>query len=419
MNYINRSIEKEIIKLSNSFPAIVITGPRQVGKTTMLRFLSDNMDKKLNYVSLDNLKDRALAIQDPELFLEMYQSPLIIDEFQYAPNLLSYIKIEIDNKRLDSLKNNNNNNGMYFLTGSQSFLSMKEVTESLAGRIAIVNLYGLSSREINKEPNNLFIPEVSRLKKEKVLVNIPYKELWKRIFSGSFPEIYKNKNIELEKFYDGYIKTYIERDIRDLKNVKDEIKFMKFMISVAARTGQELNLNEICNDAEISNPTANEWLSILVNTGLVFLLEPYSTNIIKRIVKRPKLYFMDTGLACYLAKYPSSEILESSAFSGHIFETYVISEIIKSYTNNGLDPKRYLSYYRDNNKKEIDLIIEYNNILYPIEIKKNKNPNKECIKNFDVLKDFNKEVGNGIVLCNIDTIYPIDKNNWYVPIKYI
>ena len=161
MNYINRSIEKEIIKLSNSFPAIVITGPRQVGKTTMLRFLSDNMDKKLNYVSLDNLKDRALAIQDPELFLEMYQSPLIIEEFQYAPNLLSYIKIEIDNKRLDSLKNNNNNNGMYFLTGSQSFLSMKEVTESLAGRIAIVNLYGLSSREINKEPNNLFIPEVS------------------------------------------------------------------------------------------------------------------------------------------------------------------------------------------------------------------------------------------------------------------
>ena len=419
MNYINRSIEKEIIKLSNSFPAIVITGPRQVGKTTMLRFLSDNMDKKLNYVSLDNLKDRALAIQDPELFLEMYQSPLIIDEFQYAPNLLSYIKIEIDNKRLDSLKNNNNNNGMYFLTGSQSFLSMKEVTESLAGRIGIVNLYGLSSREINKEPNNLFIPEVSRLKKKKVLVNIPYKELWKRIFFGSFPEIYKNKNIELEKFYDGYVKTYIERDIRDLINVKDEIKFMKFMISVAARTGQELNLNEICNDAEISNPTANEWLSILVNTGLVFLLEPYSTNIIKRIVKRPKLYFMDTGLACYLAKYPSSEILESSAFSGHIFETYVISEIIKSYTNNGLDPKRYLSYYRDNNKKEIDLIIEYNNILYPIEIKKNKNPNKECIKNFVVLKDFNKKVGNGIVLCNIDTIYPIDKNNWYVPIKYI
>ena len=351
MNYINRSIEKEIIKLSNSFPAIVITGPRQVGKTTMLRFLSDNMDKKLNYVSLDNLKDRALAIQDPELFLEMYQSPLIIDEFQYAPNLLSYIKIEIDNKRVDSLKNNNNSNGMYFLTDSQSFLSMKEVTESLAGRIGIVNLYGLSSREINKEPNNLFIPEVSSLKKEKILVNIPYKELWKRIFFGSFPEIYKNKNIELEKFYDGYVKTYIERDIRDLINVKDEIKFMKFMISVAARTGQELNLNEICNDAEISNPTANEWLSILVNTGLVFLLEPYSTNIIKRIVKRPKLYFMDTGLACYLAKYPSSEILESSAFSGHIFETYVISEIIKSYTNNGLDPKRYLSYYRDNNKK--------------------------------------------------------------------
>ncbi len=413
--YINRSIEKELVSLSKQFPAILITGPSQVGKKTVLNHLAND---KINYVSLDNINDRALAINDPELFLEKYKYPLIIDEFQYTPELLSYIKIKVDQARLKSVYSNKEVSTMYYLTGSQSFLSMKNITESLAGRIGIIDLYGLSAREIDNKEDRLFIPEIETLQKEKITKKT-IEEIFSMIFRGSFPELYKNPEISVEKFYDSYVRTYIERDIRDLIKITDEIKFMKFMTSVAARTGQELNLNEIAADAEITNPTANDWLSILVNTGLVVLIEPYMTNIIRRVVKRPKIYFMDTGLACYLTKYLNSETLEVSAYSGHIFETYVVSLIVKSFANNGLNFKRYLYYYRDNNKKEIDLIIEYNDKLYPIEIKKSKKPDINYVKNFNVLNDTKKTIGNGIVLCMIDKISPIDKNNFCVPIEYI
>lgn len=416
--YINRNAEATVIKLSKSFPVVMITGPRQVGKTTLLNYIGEKLGKKINYVSLDNINVRTLAIEDPELFLETYKTPLIIDEFQYAPNLLSYIKMEVDRRRLNEFDSDIDSNGIYYLTGSQSFLSMKNVSESLAGRVGIINLYGLSTNELNGENSDKFIPDIDILK-EKKTTNYTMEELYNRIFKGSFPETYKNNDIDLENYFEGYLKTYIERDIRDLINVKDEIKFMKFMTSVAARTGQELNLSEIAQDAEISNPTANEWLSILVNTGLIILLESYSNNMIKRVVKRPKLYFMDTGLACYLTKYLSPEILEVSAYSGHIFETYVVSEIVKSYANLGMDAKRYMYYYRDNNKCEIDLVIEYNNKLYPVEIKKSKNPNKDSVKNFYVLESTKKEVGKGIVLCMCNDIFPIDRNNYYVPISYI
>jgi predicted AAA+ superfamily ATPase len=378
------------------------------------------MDKNINFVSLDDLRTRTLALEDPELFLETYKAPLIIDEFQYAPNLLSYIKIKVDKARMNELFGDKKEvTTMYYLTGSQSFLSMKNVSESLAGRVGIIELNGLSTREINKEKNRLFIPDIDNLKKEKKSIKYDLNTLYERIFKGSFPETYKNNNISLTSYFDSYVKTYIERDIRDLINISDEVKFMKFMVSVAARTGQELNLTEIANDAEISSPTANDWLSILVNTGLVILIEPYTNNIIKRVVKRPKLYFMDTGLACYLTKYPNYEILETSAYSGHIFETYVVSEIVKSFSNFLLNAKRHLYYYRDNNQREIDLIIEYNNKLYPIEIKKSKNPNKSAIKHFEVLKEENKEVSNGVVLCMCEEIFPIDKDNYLVPIEYI
>lgn len=413
--YINRSIEKELVSLSKQIPAILITGPSQVGKKTVLNHLAND---KINYVSLDNINDRTLAINDSELFLETYKYPLIIDEFQYAPELLSYIKIKVDQARIKSVYSNKEVSTMYYLTGSQSFLSMKNITESLAGRIGIIDLYGLSAREIDNKEDRLFIPEIETLQKEKITKKT-IEEIFSMIFKGSFPELYKNPEISVEKFYDSYVRTYIERDIRDLIKITDEIKFMKFMTSVAARTGQELNLNEIAADAEITNPTANDWLSILVNTGLVALIEPYMTNIIRRVVKRPKIYFMDTGLACYLTRYLNSETLEVSAYSGHIFETYVVSLIVKSFANNGLNFKRYLYYYRDNNKKEIDLIIDYNNKLYPIEIKKSKKPDINYVKNFNVLNDTKKTIGNGIVLCMIDKIYPIDKNNFCVPIEYI
>ena len=414
--YINRNIESVIEKMSKGFPVIMVTGPRQVGKTTMLM----HINKNINYVSLDNLNARDLAISDPELFLETYKAPLVIDEFQYAPNLLSYIKMRVDEARLNNVLNSGKEvTTMYYLTGSQSFLSMKNVSESLAGRVGIIEMYGLSTNELNEKPDKVFIPEITELKKKNISSKCDSKKLFERIFKGSYPELYTNKSITLDEYYESYVKTYIERDIRDLINISDEIKFMKFMTSIAARTGEKLNITTVANDAEISVPTAQAWLSILVNTGLVILLEPFSNNVIKRTIKRPKIYFMDTGLACFLAKYPNAEILEASAYAGHIFETYVVSEIIKTFANNGKNFKRYLFYYRDDKKREIDLIIDYNNKLYPIEVKKGKKPNGECTKNFEVLDSLNNEKGKGIVLCMSDEIFPIDRNNYYVPVSYI
>ena len=414
--YIKRNIESVVMRLSKGFPVVMVTGPRQVGKTTMLR----HINKNINYVSLDNLNARDLAISDPELFLETYKTPLVIDEFQYAPNLLSYIKIRVDEARFDRVFNSGDDvNVMYYLTDSQSFLSMKNVSESLAGRVGIIEMYGLSTNELNMQSDEIFIPEISELQKKKISNKPDSNKIFERIFKGSYPELYINENVTLNEYYESYVKTYIERDIRDLINISDEIKFMKFMTSIAARTGEELNITTVANDAEISVPTAQSWLSILVNTGLVILLEPFSNNVIKRTIKRPKIYFMDTGLACYLAKYPSAEILEASAYAEHIFETYVVSEIVKTFANNGKDFKRYLFYYRDDKKREIDLIIDYNNKLYPIEIKKGKKPNGECTKNFEVLGNLNMEIGKGIVLCMCDEIFPIDRDNYYVPVNYI
>lgn len=419
--YINRNIEEKVVELSKQFPVLMITGARQVGKSTLLNYINNLKEEKVTYVSLDKIQNRILAVEEPELFLETYKPPVIIDEFQYAPNLLSYVKIKVDEARLDEMFNNGKSvETLYYLTGSQSFLTMEKASETLAGRVGIIDLYGLSNRELNGLESRPFIPEIEALRKEEVTTKYnTVQELYKRIFKGSYPEIYKNEDISLENYFDSYVKTYIERDIRKLINITDEIKFMKFMVSVAARTGQELNITEIANDAEISSTTANDWLSILKNTGLIVLLEPYTQNVIKRVVKRPKLYFMDTGLACYLTKYPNAEVLEASAYSGHIFETFVISEIIKSFTNNGMDAKRYLYYYRDNNGHEIDLIIDYNNKLYPIEIKKSKNPGHDAIKNFYVLNDLKKEIAPCVVLCMADSIFPIDAYNYLVPIKYI
>ena len=328
--------------------------------------------------------------------------------------------MRVDEARLNNvLSSGKEVTTMYYLTGSQSFLSMKNVSESLAGRVGIIEMYGLSTNELNEKPDKVFIPEITELKKKNISSKCDSKKLFERIFKGSYPELYTNKSITLDEYYESYVKTYIERDIRDLINISDEIKFMKFMTSIAARTGEELNITTVANDAEISVPTAQAWLSILVNTGLVILLEPFSNNVIKRTIKRPKIYFMDTGLACFLAKYPNAEILEASAYAGHIFETYVVSEIIKTFANNGKNFKRYLFYYRDDKKREIDLIIDYNNKLYPIEVKKGKKPNGECTKNFEVLDSLNNEKGKGIVLCMSDEIFPIDRNNYYVPVSYI
>lgn len=418
--YIKRTIENQVKQIAETFPVVLITGPRQVGKTTLLNKINKETGEKINYISLDNLDARMLAVEDPELFLRTYQAPLIIDEFQYAPKILSYIKMIVDKKRLENLEDDSVFcNGLFYLTSSQIFQTMEEVTESLAGRIGILDLYGLSNREIESKPEEIFLPVIDNLTKKEATKKLSTIEIYEKIIKGSYPDLYKNEEMDRRKFYETYIKTYIERDIRQIVNIQDELKFLKFISNVAVRTGQELNMTDICNGIGISNSTGENWLSILTNTGLVYLLQPYSNNNVARIVKKPKIYFMDTGLACYLAGYLDAITLEKSAYNGAIFETYVITEIIKSFTNNGLDAKKYLYFYRDNNGKEIDLLIIYNNVVYPIEIKKSANPGPEAIKHFDIVKKFGLEVGNGGVICMKENLFPIDKENNYIPIELI
>jgi len=418
--YKTRTIEKNLNSLIGQSPVIMITGARQVGKTTLLNHLRHISNEKINYVSLDNLLIRTQAIEDPELFLRNYETPLIIDEFQYAPELLSYIKIKIDNARENKMFGDGKDVGtLYYLTGSQIFQTMKNVSESLAGRIGILDLYGFSTRELENIEEPLFIPNINLLKNKESVQTKSVSEIFEKIINGSYPEVNNNNGKNREQFYETYIRTYIERDVRQLINIKNEVKFIKFISSVAARTAQEYNAFDIANDIGVDAKTIDEWISILKNTHLIYMLQPYSNNNVQKAIKRPKVYFMDTGLACYLTGYINSTTLERSAYNGAIFETYIISEIVKSYTNNGKDPQKRLYYYRDTNQKEIDLLVFYDNKVYPVEIKKSANPGKAAFKNFDIVNKFGVEIGNGIVLCMTENIMQVEENNYYVPIEYV
>ena len=349
--YQHRTIEKSLNDSIGNWPVIMITGPRQVGKTTLLNHLVETSNEKINYISLDNMLIRAQAKEDPELFLRTYETPLIIDEFQYAPELLSYIKIKIDEARKKEMFEDGKNVGtLYYLTGSQVFQTMKNVSESLAGRVRIFDLYGFSERENEQIDEPIFIPDIKKIKEKKQVDTKSTREIFKIILDGSYPIVKNNNGKNREEFYETYIRTYIERDVRQIINIKDETKFIKFISSIAARTAQEYNAFDIANDIGIDSKTVDEWVSILKNTNLIYMLNAYSNNNIKKAIKRPKIYFMDTGLACYLTGYLNAETLEKSAYNGAIFETFIVSEIIKSYTNNGKDPRTRLYYYRDKNQ---------------------------------------------------------------------
>jgi len=405
--YIKRDIEQTLIKLSEMFPAILLTGARQVGKTTLF----EKLLKNINYVTLDDPFILTQAKENPGGFFKSNPTPLIIDEIQYAPELFPYIKMICDKEK---------QKGMFFLTGSQQFRMMKNITESLAGRICFINLCGLSYREIyNLNFNIPFIPTESFLnERDKHTVNLEYKELWKIIHKGSMPAMYAD-NIEWQSFYSSYTKTYIERDVKDLAQVGDELKFLKFMTALAARTSQVLNVSNLANEVGVSATTCDRWLSVLIASNIVYLLKPYSNNILKRALKTPKIYFLDTGLAAYLTRWMNSEVLETGAMNGAFFETFVISEILKSYYNNGIiDPLLY--YYRDKDKNEIDLIIEENGILHPIEIKKTSTPQKSHLKNFIFLeKKLPEKIGEGALICNYDKIFWFDDKNKVIPINYL
>ena len=419
MKYISRSIEEKLVSMIDNYQVIMITGPRQVGKSTLLNYITRKFDKKINKVTLDDLILRQQAQEDPELFLRTHETPLVIDEFQRAPQLLSYIKMIVDSENEKLIFGEKDKmETLYFLTGSQIFETMEEISESLAGRVGILDLYGLSEREIEGKESKIFIPNIENIRNRERTKFKSTIDLYKKIFKGSYPELY-TVNKDIEQYYSDYFRTFIEKDIRKLINIKDENKFIKFVSSLAARTGGEFIATAVASEVGIDDKTASSWLSILKNTGIIYLLQPYMNNSVGRAVKREKIYFTDTGLACYLTGYVDYVTLEKSAYSGAIFETYVVDEIIKSFANSGKDIRKHLYYYRDNRQKELDLLINYNNIIYLIEIKISANPGRDAIKNFDVVNNFELQSVNGIVLCMCKEIVAYDDNNYMIPIEYI
>lgn len=368
MRYIARNLEKVVLEVTKEYPVVLVTGPRQVGKTTMLQKLMEGTDR--NYVSLDDLNERNLAKTDPEMFLQLHKPPILIDEVQYAPELFAYIKIHVDKYH---------NAGDFWLAGSQVFKLMSGIQESLAGRVAVLSLTSLSQAEIcggEMQPFTLDIEEMSARRKERTKADTGV--IFDRIFRGSMPAIVSEKNSNSQIFYSSYLTTYIERDVRELSDAIDSLKFLHFITAVAARCGQILNIAEIARDADINQKQAKSWLGVLETLGLIFYLHPYSNNMLKRLVKTPKLYFYDTGLVCYLTKWSSAETLQSGAMNGAILENYVVAEIRKTYLNCGKDP--YMYYYRDKDAREIDIILEHDGVLNPIEIKKSANPDQNLSK---------------------------------------
>lgn len=397
-----RSLRKVVIDASRSFPVVLITGPRQVGKTTLLKELKE---PDRGYVTLDNPLLRLMAKEDPELFLQSHPAPLIIDEIQYAPELLSCIKMRVDE---------NKKAGMYWLTGSQKFAMMQGIQESLAGRVAVLDLLGISQAEEDGLADSTipFIPDANWIKQNKDKPQHDVKEIFWRIYRGSFPALLATES-NRDLFYSSYVQTYIDRDVRDLISGIDTLAFTRFLVVLASRTGQELNYTDIAANVQIDQKTAKTWVGVLEASGLVYLLHPYSNHLTSKLVKRPKIYFLDTGLACYLTQWPSSETLEVGKMSGAILETYVVAEILKSYWNSGKRP--YLYYYRDSSKQEIDLVVQTHDKLYPVEIKKTSHPTKDLCKVFANLAKFG-DCGSGTVLSFVREPVALSTDTWALPV---
>ena len=407
MKYIARSLEKVVLEVTKEYPVVLVTGPRQVGKTTMLQKLMAGTGR--SYVSLDDLNERNIAKTDPELFLQLHKPPVLIDEVQYAPELFTYIKIHVDQSH---------NPGDFWLTGSQVFKLMRGVQESLAGRVAVLSLTSLSQAELcdgQMEPFTIDLDALNVRRKERKSADT--RAIFDRIFRGSMPAIVSGQNSNSQIFYSSYLTTYIERDVKELSDAIDSLKFLRFITAVAARCGQMLNIADIARDADINQKQAKDWLGILETLGVIFYLHPYSNNMLKRLIKTPKLYFYDTGLVCYLTKWSSAETLESGAMNGAILENYVVAEIMKTYLNSGKEPFMY--YYRDKDAKEIDIVLEHDGVLNPIEIKKSSNPGSELIKVFDLLGRSSTPRSKGAVICMKPELSAIDRENYIVPVWMI
>jgi uncharacterized protein len=399
-----RTLEASVQKANNQFPVLLITGARQVGKTTLLRRASGS---ERTYVTLDDPRLLALAKNDPILFLQRFRPPLLIDEIQYAPELLPIIKMQVDEERT---------NGMFWLAGSQQFHLMKGVSESLAGRVAVLNLMGLSRREmIGRADDGPFLPDPDEVN-VRLLATPPLdlSGLYSQIWRGSFPAIALNADMDRDLFFSSYLQTYLQRDVRDLAKVGDEMAFLRFLRATAARSGQLVNFADLARDADVAPNTAKSWLSILQTSGIVWLLPPWHTNLTKRLVKTPKLYLLDTGLAAYLTEWSSPQTLEAGAMSGSILETWVVTELLKSYLHNGLVPPFY--YFRDKDKREIDLLIIRDNIVHPLECKKSASPGRDDTRNFATLANLGISIGSGGVICLSQQAVPLTRTAWSIPV---
>ncbi len=406
--YIKRHAEATVEKLSKMFGAVLVAGPRQVGKTTMLQQITGGM----NYVTLDDMIVRAAAQEESGTFFKDNPPPVFVDEIQKAPVLFEQMKMLIDK---------NKKKGQFFMCGSQQFQMMKGVSESLSGRVGLLTLLGLSLRERYEiKDDTPFLPTDEYFaERKKQLPDISYDDVWNIIHRGSMPELCSNPDFDWQMYYGAYVRTYIERDVQDLSEVGDAVKFTRFMTAVAALTGQLVNLASIARDVGISQPTADRWLSILTASNIVYLLKPYSNNITKRAIKTPKLYFLDTGLAAYLTKWNTAEVLKNGAMAGAFFESFVISEIIKSYYNKGIvDPPLY--FYRDKDMNEIDLLIEQDGALYPLEMKKHADPQKKDVAAFSMLDKIpDIKRGSGGVICLYDNLITLKGDDHVIPVQYL
>jgi predicted AAA+ superfamily ATPase len=406
--YLPRALQDRWFDASQQFPVLLLTGPRQVGKTTLLRHA---VDAERRYVTLDDPVLRGMANEEPALFLQRFPAPVLIDEIQYAPALLPYLKMAVDTERRP---------GAFWLTGSQQFHLMRGVSETLAGRIAIVHLLGFSNRERHQLPLDVppLLPTPEMLtEREKSAAETSLSRVYEDIFRGSFPSLVAGPVTDRDLFYSSYLQTYLERDVRDLAQVGNEAAFVRFLRACAARTGQLLNLSELARDTGVQVNTAKSWLSILQTSFQVFLLQPYHTNLSKRLIKTPKLYFLDTGLCAYLTQWSSPETLEAGAMSGAIFETYVLSELLKSWWHRMQAPEIY--YYRDKDGREIDFLLVKDGTLFPLEVKRSASPHRDWTQVFSSLRRFSQPVGHGGVVCLYPQLLPLTADATAVPVGLI
>ena len=408
MQYIHRTLERKFLKMSSFFKAVLVTGARQVGKTTMLKHLAENENR--TYVSMDNQMARSLAKTDPVLFFQMYKPPIIIDEIQKAPELFEQIKIMCDET---------DQRGLFWLTGSQQYHMISNIRETLAGRIGILELYSLSKNETDNIifPNELDFTLDCLLERQKVSGKNDITDIFDHIWRGGMPAVLDADEEQRQEYFNSYIETYLMRDVSEEGGITDTVRFRGFLNACAALTAEEVNYSTLAEAADISQPTAKAWLLLLESLGIIYLLKPFANNEIKRLAKTPKLYFCDTGLCAYLSMWLTRDTLMNGAASGHYFENYVVAELLKNYSYS--QSKVNLTYYRDSNAKEIDVLIEENGRIHPLEIKKSANPNRREIKKYEVLEKTGMQTGAGGIICMCEEVIPINSRNSFIPCNLI